>query len=77
VKDVAEEIRPPGSKHKVQIVRRPDGHLQIVLLQWVDEDVPDHGRVASFWEEVHCGVSIAATLDEAREIARELLRNHA
>lgn len=75
--EVVEEIRPPQPTHKAVIRRRSDGHLQGALYRWVDEDVPGHGHIASFWSEVRTAASIVDTLVAARAIARELLRDHA
>lgn len=72
--NVLEEIRRGG--WKAEIRRRSDGNLQVHLLRWIDEDVPDHGRVASFWEEVHTAVSITDSIEVARTIASELLARH-
>lgn len=75
--EFVEEIHPPKPTHKAEIRRRADGNLQVRLYKWVDEDVPGVGRVASFWAEIRTAASIVDTLETARTIARELLRNHA
>lgn len=74
--ELVEETTSPKAQWKTEIRRRPDGTLQVHLFHWTDEDVPDYGRVASFWSEVHTAVSIADDLNRARAIAADLLGPH-
>jgi hypothetical protein len=76
VRTALEEMRSPSGAWRVEIRRRDDGNLQVVLMRWTDEVVPDHGRIASFWSEVGTAVSITDSIETARDIARELLRMH-
>jgi hypothetical protein len=73
VRNVVETIAAPGGQFKAEIVRRPDGHLQVFLLRWIEEVVPDHGKVAEFWEDQNRMASLTDDLETARSIAREFL----
>jgi hypothetical protein len=70
---VVETIGSQASGWKVEIVRREDGLLQVFLLRWIEEVVPDHGRIAEFWADQRTAASITDTLEAARGIGRELL----
>ena len=72
-----EELIVPGGGWKAEIRRRADGNYRVVLLRWVDDDVPGYGKVASGWSEVHTGTSITDSVELARQLARELLRQYA
>ena len=71
--DVVETIQPDGSVYKVDIVRRPDGLLQVFLFKWVEEIVPGERKVAEFWAQRPTAASITDDLNIARSIGRELL----
>jgi hypothetical protein len=70
------ELVSSDGEWKAEIWERADGTLQVRLFRWTDEDVPDYGRVASFWEEIGEHVSITDSLDIAMKIASELLHRH-
>jgi hypothetical protein len=73
VRNVVESIAAPGGRFKAEIVRRPDGHLQVFLLRWIEEVVEGHGKVAEFWEDQNRTASLTDDLETARSIAREFL----
>lgn len=73
MRQVVESIESPSGAWKVEIVRRGDGLLQVHLLRWTEEDVPDHGTIAGFWADQRTAASIVDTLETARAIGRELL----
>jgi hypothetical protein len=73
MRNVVETIAAPSGQFKAEIVRRPDGHLQVFLLRWIEEAVPDHGKVAEFWEDQSRTASITDELEIARSLAREFL----
>ena len=75
--DIVEEVASPKSQWKTAIRRRLDGTFRVHLFRWLDEDVPDYGRVASAWVEVRTSVSITDDMATARSIADDLLRQHA
>lgn len=75
--ELVEETLSLRARWKTEIRRRADGTLQVHLFRWCDEDVPDYGRVASFWSEVSPTVSITDDLHTARSIAADLLAQHA
>ena len=75
-KTLVEESKSPSGTWKAEIWRRDDGTLQVRLLHWTDEIVPDHGHVASFWEEIRTSTSITDSIEIARAIANELLDCH-
>lgn len=77
MRTLVEEAKSPRGSWKAETCRREDGTFQVFLMRWMDEVVPDHGKVASFWSEVKTAVSITESLETARSIARELLRTHA
>ncbi len=76
--ELLEEILPPTPEptHKAQILRRPDGHLEVALLAWFVEDLPELPRTERYWVPVRTGVHLVDSLDAARHLAQELLRNH-
>jgi len=71
-----EERASESGTHKVKIVRRADGLLQLHLFKWCEEWVPDHGKVAEFWADVRIPATITDDLERARAIGHELLRVH-
>jgi hypothetical protein len=73
MQDILEEVYGDRPGYKAQVRRRPDGLLQIVVLRWVDEIVPGHGVVASFWLEQRTPVSIVDSADSARLVAELML----
>ena len=73
MRDVVETIPSPSGAYKVEIVRRTDGCLQVFLLRWIEEIVPDHGKVAEFWEDQNRLASLTDDLDIARSLGREFL----
>ena len=73
LRKVIETIAAPSGQFKAEIVQRPDGHLQVFLLRWVEEIVPGHGKVAEFWEDQNRVASLTDDLEIARPMARELL----
>jgi hypothetical protein len=73
VRNVIETIAVPSGRFKAEIVRRADGHLQVFLLRWVEEIVPDHGKVAEFWADQSRTASLTDDLETARSLARESL----
>lgn len=75
--ELIEELASETRTHKVEIVRRADGNLQILLFMWWEECVPDHGKIDEFWNEVHIPTTITDDIERARAIGRELLRAHA
>jgi hypothetical protein len=77
VRAPVEETKSPLGTWKTEICRRDDGTFRVFLKRWTEEVVPDHGKVASFWSDVGCAVSITDSIDTARAIARVLLRTHA
>jgi hypothetical protein len=74
--NIVETLGVDGSDYKEAIVRRIDGLLQVHLLRWVVEVVPDYGKVAEFWGPVQTAASITDDILIARSIGRELLWNH-
>lgn len=74
--NIVDTLGADDSDYKVEIVRRADGLLQVHLLRWVVEVVPDYGKVAEFWEPVQTMASITDDILIARSIGRELLWNH-
>jgi hypothetical protein len=73
---VVQVLASASGQYRAEIVCRRDGLFQVHLERWTEEIVPDHGKVAEFWEEVRTAVSITDELSRAIEIAAELLRNH-
>jgi hypothetical protein len=76
MRHVIETIGSEKSGWKAEIARRDDGLLQVFLLRWIEEAVPDHGKVAEFWADQRTAASITDTLESARSIGRELLAAH-
>jgi hypothetical protein len=72
-----EELLSERRTHKVQIIRRLDGTLQVLLFRWWKEGAPDHGKADAFWVEVRIPATITDDLEHARAIGLELLRAHA
>jgi hypothetical protein len=70
---VVETIRAPGGEWKVEIVRRGDGLLQVLLYHWMEERGPGDEKIAEFWSQQRTAVSITDDLEIARSIGRELL----
>jgi hypothetical protein len=73
LRDVVESMTTPSGHFKAEIVRRPDGHLQVFLLRWIEEIVPGYGKVAEFWEDQNRTASLTDDLEIARSMAAELL----
>lgn len=69
-----EEIVSESRRAKAIIRRRSDGNLQVDLLRLM-EDVDESGNAISFWSEVSGPITIADSLDGARALAAEGLRN--
>lgn len=74
MQSVVEEIFSADRKLKVEIRRRADGGLQLFVLRWYEENVPEYGHVASGWAQMPTPVTMTDTLERARELADELLR---
>ena len=74
--DVVETIASDSGRYRAEIRRRPDGLLQVHLLRWTEEVVPDYGKVAEFWEAVSIPITLTDDRSRACELAIELLRNH-
>lgn len=75
--DVLEELVSEARTHKVEIVRRADGNLQILLFKWWEECVPEYGEVDEFWVQVRIPATLTDDIERARVIGRELLWAHA
>ena len=74
---LVEELSGKNSAFKAMIHRRDDGLLQITVWKWTHEVVPGYGEVCEpFWENITDGLSVTDTVESARDIAREELRQH-
>jgi len=73
MRGVIETIASPSGRYKVEIVRREDKHLQVFCMRWIEEIVPDHGKVAEFWEDQNRTASITDDIERARSIGIEYL----
>jgi hypothetical protein len=76
MRDVVETIASPSGQYKVEIARRDDGYLQVFLMRWIEEIVPEHGKVAEFWEDQGRTASITDDIEVARSIGLEYLTAH-
>jgi hypothetical protein len=71
--DIVETIESAGRRWKVAIVRRSDGLLQVLLLKWTEEVVPDQGKVAGAWALHGRATAFFDDIVAARRAAQELL----
>lgn len=72
-----ETLTSADAAWKVEIVRRDDGNLQVLLFRWFEETGPDGAVLDRAWTPVKTAVTITDTLPSARRIAEALLRTHA
>jgi hypothetical protein len=76
MKQIVRELYSPDGWHKVEIVRRADGLLQVISSSWRYEVVEGYGQVyGPYWAPTPSPtVSLTDTLERAEELAREELR---
>lgn len=67
----------PKRTWKAEIHPRDNGNFQVRVFRWMEEVVPDYGKVASFWSEATTGTSITDSIEAARRMADEFLQTHA
>ncbi len=70
---VLEELTSADGWHKVAIVERTDGLLQIQPYSWYRETVPEHDFEDSGWLAMPGGRQLTDSVDIARTLAREWL----
>jgi hypothetical protein len=70
---IVETVASAGHRWKVEIVRRSDGLLMALLFKWVEEVVPEQGKVAESWVPHGKASSFFDDLPAARKAAQELL----
>ena len=74
---LVEELSGENPDFKAMIHSREDGLLQITVWKWTHEVVPSYGEVCEpFLENITDGLSVTDTVDSARDLAREALRQH-
>ena len=71
--EIVETIESADRRWKVDLVRRSDGLLQVLLFRWTEEVVPEQGKIAEFWAPHGKATSFFDDIDAARRAARELL----
>ncbi len=71
-----ESIHSPTGGYMAEILRRPDGLFQVLLMRRMVEAVPDYGTIDEYWTNVNPMTTVTDTVETARALGRELLMVH-
>lgn len=60
---------------KAEITEQSDGRFRVFILKYTIESVPEYDCREEFWEPIATPAIICDSLERAKEVAKEYLRN--